>query len=877
MHAGETIKALLVSLRNSDDAKLARTEFQVVLVGILVVALFIMDAYRFCNNSFVRKTLAILQTVTNPLVIYTVGLIQNITTFGNQFISIWAVLLYILESGTEYLCAYSLTNFSMRRRVELKELLLTFFTANLIATTGSKFHWFLWVLWSMGPIMIIYKLISFELARESYSYGQNSKLMVEYMKNVFLQNQHAQPDPIGMRGYKYLVRGEDAQEIRSQAPSFQVELNITNQRKLITLEKVWNCPGHLLTTLDQKLSIRDVCLSYALYKLLRCQMIELSLPRKCQDMTQKLIFEGVLHGRNDKRVFNIMEMQMAFLMDYYYTRIPIGVWYGYPLIKFVTLLVTVVFGCLLAFDVHKTEPQEDDLYHFIKGLNVDRIITYALLVSIAVKEGWEMILYMLSDWTKLVVICRYVEGSWFLRNRLAERIILLLCRSNVVKRWHNKMGQYNFLESFNYKPWVKQALHYGTLHIIRKPIEGGKVGKNIKIFQEVKQSIVDALVNINDDNLMNSMPPSLYNRGIRNSNRWACKQETFSHLILVWHIATSMCEIQLFEDTRPERSSSKSFLYKLKTCWMKPHAFIVDLKSLESNTSSHYIVANSISRYCAYLLVFVPELLPDHILASEQVFLGTITDARNILGGCHSLGSVLAKLKSVEGGTEGMEGNQAITIVQKGAILGRELLADLEMNTENLWKMLADFWVNLLLYLAPSSMTEVHKSHLFGGGEFITLLWALFSNCGIFDRADEENQERANSIVVQEREPVNQVPANGAAGGEGQGTVNQVPANGAVGVEGQGTVNQVPANGAVGGEGRGTVNQVPANGVAAGHEGQGPVNQVPASGVVPGEEQVTDNQEQGEAGEEQQDEIEEPNNIEQWDDSKEQELEIEEE
>ncbi|KAJ4801475.1 hypothetical protein LUZ62_052721 [Rhynchospora pubera] len=486
-------------------------------------------------------------------------------------------------------------------------------------------------------------------------------------------------------------------------------------------------------------------------------MTELSLPSESQEKTQRLFFEGVLHGRNHKRVFKIMEMQLAFLTDYHYTRIPIGVWYGYPLIKFVTLVVTLVFGCLLAFDVHKTKPQEDDLYHHIKGVNVDRIITYVLLVSIAVKEGWEMILYMLSDWTKLVVICRYVEGSWLLRNRLAERIIQLLCRSNVVMRWHNKMGQYNILESFGYKPRVKQALHYGTLHMIKKPIEGGKAGKKIKIFHEVKQSIVDALshYNINDGNLMNSMPSSLYKRWVRNSYQWACRQETFSHLILVWHIATSMCEIQLFEDTRPERSCLNSFVHKLNTCWTHRHPFMVHRKSLEGGTRSHYIVANSISRYCAYLLVFVPELLPDHVIVSEQVFQGTISEARNILGGCHSLESVLEKLKSVEGGATQMEGyDQERTIVQKGAILGRELLADPEMNTERRWKMLADFWVNLLLYLAPSEMTEDHKSRLLEGGEFITLLWALFSNCGIFDRT-EENQVFGNGVISGEEQGPN--------------------------------------------------------------------------------------------------------------------------
>lgn len=193
MNAGETIKALLIALR-SDDAKLARTEFLVVLVAILMMVLFVMDAYRLrSNSSFVRTTLLILETVTNPLLTYTIGLIQNLSfsnnKLTNQFFGIWGVLLYILESGTEYITAYSIMDASMRRRMELRELVLTFFAGNLNATKGSNFQGFLWVLWSLGPIMIFYKIISYERARNSYSHGQNSKLLVEYMKIEYQQNQ----------------------------------------------------------------------------------------------------------------------------------------------------------------------------------------------------------------------------------------------------------------------------------------------------------------------------------------------------------------------------------------------------------------------------------------------------------------------------------------------------------------------------------------------------------------------------------------------------------------------------------------------------------------------------------------------------------------
>lgn len=189
MNVGETIKALLVALKNNKNAKLARGEFLVVFVAILMLVLFIMDAYRLrSNSSFVRKVLFILDTLTNPLLSYTIGFLQYLP-INNQFFGIWGVLLYILESGTEYIPTYSIMDGSMRQHLELRELVLTFLAGNLTSTKGSQFQGFLWVLWLLGPIMIFYRMISFERARTSFSHGQNSKLLVEYMKLESLQNQ----------------------------------------------------------------------------------------------------------------------------------------------------------------------------------------------------------------------------------------------------------------------------------------------------------------------------------------------------------------------------------------------------------------------------------------------------------------------------------------------------------------------------------------------------------------------------------------------------------------------------------------------------------------------------------------------------------------
>lgn len=52
----------------------------------------------------------------------------------------------------------------------------------------------------------------------------------------------------------------------------------------------------------------------------------------------------------------------------------------------------------------------------------------------------------------------------------------------------------------------------------------------------------------------------------------------------------------------------------------------------------NYTIANSLSRYCAYLLVSKPDLIPDRFLVPKTVFQKTVKSARDeILKHCDSL------------------------------------------------------------------------------------------------------------------------------------------------------------------------------------------------------------------------------------------------
>jgi hypothetical protein len=233
-------------------------------------------------------------------------------------------------------------------------------------------------------------------------------------------------------------------------------------------------------------------------------------------------------------------------------------------------------------------------------------------------------------------------------------------------------------------------------------------------------------------------------------NREITQSQT--HSILIWHIAT--CYYDMFS--------------------MK-----------ETTNDSDRDVALTLSRYCAYLVAFHPELLPDHILQTKLVLQEVLQEARDSLsmvpavaqqvsapledegqsvpllgdlyqGWWTKLGKVLHDVTGLLGLTriEMVEKKQKIQQVFEGSLAGRDVrslntfekgmklgqqLVERDSIAKNVcsMKVMADFWAETVLYVAPSDNAAAHMELLAQGGQFVTHLWALLSNAGIFKRAAE--------------------------------------------------------------------------------------------------------------------------------------------
>ncbi|KAF8732738.1 hypothetical protein HU200_015073 [Digitaria exilis] len=152
-------------------------------------------------------------------------------------------------------------------------------------------------------------------------------------------------------------------------------------------------------------------------------------------------------------------------------------------------------------------------------------------------------------------------------------------------------------------------------------------------------------------------------------------------------------------------------------------------------------VAKTLSDYCAYLVAFVPDMLPDNGYDTQRIFDAVVMEARKSLAGCDTVSSRCAKLVTL---VVTKDSNR--TILRLGGRLGRELRRVAPESRR--WKVLADFWAEYILFLAPSSNAEIHAEKLAAGGEFMTHLWALLTHAGILDRPSTANGAGGNNSAA---------------------------------------------------------------------------------------------------------------------------------
>ncbi|CAL5056666.1 unnamed protein product [Urochloa decumbens] len=469
---------------------------------------------------------------------------------------------------------------------------------------------------------------------------------------------------------------------------------------------------------DQLQPCQDVCLSFSLSHLLHGHILGLS-----NTAAAPSIADYTSLSIDYKWVFKFIEVELAFLYDVFFTGNAFHHYYQAKSASFwacASLIGICFVGVAVAIPGTMNSPRTADL-----------TITLFILVSLAILQLVQLIWSWTSNWARVALACDYarkqkdqnsrqISWSWWIRLRA-----FVVTRTNWFDSylWQDKLGQHSLIDEVSSSG---ECMSFSTIsslcgkcaplleisglqyigQVLRDLCGSGNAkGDAIRLDDKVKQSIADFIDNIENDKI--GHPLSLFiedNAGLE-------KAEAFVARAMGFYISTWYCELA---DQRQEQEGTARAAAGVEEA---------------ANENRH--VAIVLSKYCAYLVVSAPELLPGVSWVAKHIYNRFVKHTRSALSGAEDILQTMDTLAEADG-----EGN---ILFVKAVKMGKDIYNELSEDRSNLWRVLACSWVQALVYAAPYGEVEAHMQHLSQGGELITHLWALLFHFGIYKWQPKED------------------------------------------------------------------------------------------------------------------------------------------
>ncbi|PUZ75147.1 hypothetical protein GQ55_1G126300 [Panicum hallii var. hallii] len=593
-------------------------------------------------------------------------------------------------------------------------------------------------LWVLAAGKLVQRFVTMELAKRSFAYGRNPQLLASYMAQMLLSRDGDAEQLSGRELLKqcdYIVMGEEDLEKKAAPDSYVFpEATRNGETIAVTVGEIWKLAQTDDLFQEEGPSLRRLCLSFTLYKLLRRRLEDFPITdeeaRNCHD----LIFKGLLRdddaGDSDAAaaattLFQVFNDEVQFLCEYYHSVHPVMLaspffflvnYILFPMVVWALCILTIIL-CSNGDVRYAFDSFNDDNYVTAVGIvkiaicimlkiretrspmalysTVDICISILLFLAFFYEQVWEFIVFLLSNWFLVSLLCSYTRNRRWGESPLTRRAIRCIL-------------------------WMRRKLSYpnicfkqfSVLWFRRWP---SSWLRTVAVPEEAKKSIMECLAN----NIDRVIPRSngtlaLHSNQLSDHLSWACGDGgSIAEAIITWHIATALLEAR--------------------------HPRKEQLKATEPHSRK---VATALSRYCAYLVAFHPELLPDDKDGTERVYKETNEELKKEMGcwryylsrkdaRCDKLMEIARRTPApVPEGT---------TALRRGARLGKALIEQHEgaagdAGRERVWKLVADVWTEVVVCAAPTGSevhVKAHKEALAQGMEFITVLWALATHTGI--------------------------------------------------------------------------------------------------------------------------------------------------
>ncbi|KAL6902334.1 hypothetical protein ACP4OV_005210 [Aristida adscensionis] len=676
----------------SEEALRIIVEAKACFVALALALAYFLTAsqYRLWSSSHLIK--GFLFAVTQPVTRFLVGMFTMLLAmpFRNDLYLLWGILLLAGYEGVYTISGYGVSarrsdlavhEFARGYNVVLLALYVRYYSH------ASHFRYPLWALWALMVAKFLERIVRFKIANAEYG-DANTNLVADYMKHEHEITSPTKHLPLRMGDCHYLIVGDSKAE-RKPVQNKHYEAKLTPARDTVTVAKVWECQGELLASTRGE-ELKDVCLSFALCKLLRRKFAGVAATESEKTKAERLVFDGLL-ARGWERTFRVVRTELGFARDLIYTKYPILFSSGFPVVSAVLFAATLgVSAWITASAVRHYRAPAGSTANVVHGRNVDLLITFVILGMVTGMEICEFFIHLFSDWTKVMVISEYVRKPWLQGPCFLNTLLRLVCYGKIAEPIGSSLGQFDLLNAAEKRclpDCVIKLYHTARSFVLLTDDDVFRMNKcrTLRPVPPAVQRMICETLQKNRAGLA-SCPQRL--QRMSELERYEalsdnCRGLSNIETIMAWHVATG--ELGAAGLRRRTGGGSE-----------------------EEPKGDYKEVATTLSKYCAYLVFYKPKLLP---IAGNSVryMCKTLLDEAG---------------RNVEAG-----------IVGRGKKLAEELkLPGCVLQGGDAWRALAELWCELLITMAPQGNIGAHQKELGKGGEFITHLWALLYHAGIDDK-----------------------------------------------------------------------------------------------------------------------------------------------
>ncbi|XP_062198473.1 uncharacterized protein LOC133901206 [Phragmites australis] len=629
------------------------------------------------------------------------------------------------------------------------------------------------ILWSLGFVKLVQRVVNRWQASSSWHTARNPLLIAGYMQQIMEEekdpekNQPSDNSKMNMSDCKFAVMGEDTLLVRNKAEAAELKLTTTpgygygvgrrivaieknsgqhqaqapyydqneqkhvhllidaremkEKKKLITVSKIWHMKEDDKEVLQffrgkRRQHLEDLCLSFSLFKMLRRRFEHYPMVEVGSTMARRVMLEGLLNlegydcNRKAQRPFQVLQLELEFLNNYYQQAATPVVMAQHILffcnstfsmiflLIFVAVILTILIENHEAAIIYCATMGLSSIPSSFPSIFLSTTMLLALtVIAIETYEFWT--LFVFSNWNIVRLLCTYSSygrlAQTFIRSIITARLcsyytLPFLAKTSMKIQQVSIVDACGVLDKYSARTTHKKLPNRATTDII-STLKAVDLHTGIVRLPQMKGLHFD-------------------------------REPTSTEIILACHLAT-----ELFEMTEHR--------YKTK------------------DEIGHQAVASALSKYCMYLVAHMPQLLPDdEAWASDRH-----EDMRSCLElvskkccGVVCAPSHHCRKANAEQILEKKEEDIHDPMTRSGVKLFRELerqAAGSSGGDHAVWKDLANFWVGLLVYLAPSNDVGGHAKALASwGGGLITCLWALCTHAGITRQPLEHKDEHGDMV-----------------------------------------------------------------------------------------------------------------------------------